>query len=143
MLSPFTAKNIYVRDTSLIDQTNFGVPADKKSFWKPGLNADIKFRKDITEDISFETKYKMFINYLAPFRKFDIDWENTFQMRLTENINMRFLIHFIYDDDVLFPVYDDNDVQIGEKPKLQIREFFSIGFAYKINHKVMRAKRIR
>ena len=30
-----------------------------------------------------------------------------------------------------------------EKARLQIKEFFSIGFVYKINRKVMKAKRIR
>jgi hypothetical protein len=64
-------------------------------------------------------------------------------MKLSEYINMRLMLHFIYDDDVLFPVYDDNDVKIDEKAKLQMKEFFSIGFVYKINHKVMKAKRIR
>lgn len=143
LLSPMTLKNVYVRDTVLIDQTKFGVDADRKSFWEPGLNADLKFKKKITEDITYETKYKMFINYKEPFRKFDINWENTFNMRLSEYINMRFMLHFIYDDDVLFPVYDANDVQTGEKAKLQMKEFFTIGFVYKINHKVMKTRRIR
>jgi hypothetical protein len=143
LLSPFTVKNVYVRDTVLIDQTKFGIDADKKSFWEPGLNADLFFRKSITKDISYETKYKMFLNYKEPFQKFDINWENLFVMKLNEYVNMRLLVHFIYDDDVLFPVYDDNEVKIGEEPKLQVKEFFSIGFAYKINHKVQHSKRLR
>lgn len=143
LLSPFTVKNVYVRDTSLVDQTKFGIDAGKNSFWEPGLNADLFLRKSITKDITYETKYKMFINYKEPFQKLDINWENLFVMKLSEYVNMRLLIHFIYDDDVLFPVYDKNDVKIGEKPKLQVKEFFSIGFAYKINHKVQHSKRIR
>ena len=143
LLSPFTVKNVYVRDTVLIDQTKFGIDADKKSFWEPGLNADLFFRKSITKDISYETKYKMFLNYKEPFQKFDINWENLFVMKLNEYVNMRLLVHLIYDDDVLFPIYDDNEVKIGEEPKLQVKEFFSIGFAYKINHKVQHSKRLR
>lgn len=143
MLSPFTIKNVFVRDTSLIDQTKFGIDANKKSFWEPGLNTDLFLKKSITEDITYETKYKMFINYKAPFQKFDINWENTFVMKLNSYINVRLLVHLIYDDDVLFPVYDDNDVKIGEKAKLQVKEFFSIGFTYKINRNVMHSKRIR
>ncbi|MDB4584458.1 DUF3078 domain-containing protein, partial [Draconibacterium sp.] len=143
LLSPLTIKNVYVRDTAMVDQTKYGIDKNKKSFWEPGLNADMKFKKQITEDIDYETKYKMFLNYKAPFRKFDVNWENTFNMKLSEYINMRLMLHFIYDDDVLFPVYDDNDVKIDEKAKLQMKEFFSIGFVYKINHKVMKAKRIR
>lgn len=143
LLSPLTIKNVYVRDTTLIDQTKFGIPADKNSFWEPGLNADIMYKRNITEDILYETKYKMFINFKQPFSKFDINWENVFTMRLSEYMNMRFMLHFIYDDNVMFPVYDDNDLKVGEKARLQIKEFITIGFAYKINRKVIRTKRIR
>ncbi len=143
LLSPFTIKNVYVRDTLLIDQTKFGVDAHKKSFWEPGLNADIFLRKPIRENITYETKYKMFINYKAPFEKFDINWENAVVAKLTYYTDVRFMMHLIYDDDVLFPVYDSNNVQTGTKTKLQLKEFFSIGFTYKINHNVMRSKRLR
>ncbi len=143
LFSPLTLKNVYVRDTVLIDQTKFGIAPNRKSFWEPGLNADLRFKTNITDDISYQTKYKMFINYKEPFRKYDINWENLFIMRLNDYFNIRLMVHFIYDDDVLFPVYDENDVQIGEEPKLQIKELMTIGFAYKINRKVMKSKRIR
>jgi hypothetical protein len=143
MLSPLTLKNVYVRDTSLIDQTKFGVDADKKSFWEPGLNADIYFKQKIKNDILFSTKYKMFINYKQPFTKFDINWESQIDVPVSEYINIRFMLHLIYDDDVLFPVYDKNEIIVGEKPRLQVKEFFSIGFTYKINHTVMKSKRLR
>lgn len=135
LLSPLTVKNVFVRDTSLIDQTRFGVDPDRKSFWEPGLNADLYFKKIFAENIVYETKYKMFVNYKEPFQKFDVNWENTVNIKLNEFINMRFLLHLIYDDDV--------KVKVGEKSKVQVKEYFSIGFVYKINHKVMHSSRIR
>jgi hypothetical protein len=143
LISPLTVKNVFVRDTSLVDQTRFGIDANKKSFWEPGLNADLYFKKTFAENITYETKYKMFVNYKKPFQKQDLNWENIINLKLNEFINIRFLLHLIYDDDVKFAVYDENDVKIGEKSKLQVKEYFSIGFAYKINHKVMNSKRIR
>jgi hypothetical protein len=143
LLSPLTVKNVFVRDTSLIDQTRFGIEENRKSFWEPGMNADLYFKKNITEDFSYETKYKMFLNYKEPFKKQDINWENTVNFKLNEFITMRFLLHLIYDDDVKFAVYDENNVKIDEKTKLQVKEYFSIGFQYKINHKVMHSKRLR
>ncbi len=143
-LSPLTIKNVFVRDTALIDQTNFGVEADKRSFWEPGLNADVRYRTDLTSDISYETKYKMFINYSAPFSKFDINWENQLEMKVNDHINFRLLVHLIYDDDVLFPIYNEVDgkqVKIGEEPKLQVKELITVGFSYKINRIVTRTKR--
>jgi len=143
LLSPLTLKNMYVRDTVLIDQTNFGIPADKNSSWVPGLNADVGYKRSVTDDISYETKYKMFINYKEPFSKLDIDWENLMIMRLTDNINMRMMVHLIYDSNILFPVYDPTEVKVGEKPKLQIKQLMTVGFSYSINRKVMRTRRIR
>lgn len=143
LLSPLTVKNVYVRDTSLVDQTRFGIDTNRKSFWEPGANADLYFKKIFAENITYETKYKMFVNYKNPFEKQDISWENIVYLKLNEFINMSFLLHLIYDADVKFPVYDENEVKIGEKSKLQVKEYFSIGFIYKINHKVMNSKRIR
>lgn len=141
LLSPLTAKNVYVSDTAKIDQTKFGIDADEKSMWEPGLNTDIKFKKKITPEITYETKYKMFINYIQPIGNLDINWENLVVMQLTENINMRLLIHMIYDENVLFPVEDANGLPQKPKPKLQLKEFFTIGFAYKINKQVTRTRR--
>src|SRR5690606_27903919 len=74
MLSPFTAKNVYVSDTVKIDQTKFGVDADKKGMWEPGLNTDLFFRRKLSPQLTYETKYKMFINYLSPFKHLDVNW---------------------------------------------------------------------
>ncbi len=142
LLSPLTLKNVYVRDTTKFDQTKFGIEANENSFWEPGLNADIYFRKSLKDNITYETKYKMFINYKRPFQKFDVNWENNISVKLNEFINMRFLLHLIYDDDVKYPVFDANDVKIGETTKLQVKEYFSIGFTYKINHNVTHSTRI-
>jgi hypothetical protein len=124
-----------------VDQTKFGIDAGKRGSWEPGLNTDIKYKTQITPDITYETKYKMFINYKG-FDNLDINWENLMVMRLTDHINMRMLVHLIYDSKVLFPVVDANNQPTGEeKPKLQVREFISIGFSYKINRNITRARR--
>lgn len=142
-LSPLTMKNVYVRDTALVNPVSFGIDKGRKAFWEPGLNADLSYKTQITDDISYETKYKMFINYKDPFSKFDLNWENNFKMQLNSYIDLRLMLHFIYDDDVKFPVYDADGNKTGEEAKLQVKEFFTIGFTYKINRKVMRTHRIR
>ena len=141
LLSPLTAKNVFVLDTARIDQTKFGLARDERSAWEPGLNTDIFYRRSINSSITYETKYKMFINYLQPTGNLDVNWENTLHMKLTENINMRLLIHLIYDQKVKSPVYDANDVKIGDKTKLQLKEFFTVGFNYKINKQVTRTRK--
>ncbi len=130
-----------MRDTAKINQVNFGIDEDKRSEWEPGLNMDVFYRKNVGSNITWETKYKMFINYKQPFGNLDMNWENLLIMPLTDHINMRMMVHFIYDEKVLFPVYDANDIKIDDKPKLQLKEFITIGFSYKINRQVTRARR--
>ncbi len=148
-LSPFTSKTVFVRDTLNVDQTNFGVESGRRSFWEPGLNADLKYKKEIMTGYTYETKFKMFINYTEPFKKFDINWENQITMQLTDHINMRLMLYLLYDDNVLFTVkdsegnakLDENNKEI-KKPKLQFKELITLGFTYKINKKVYRTRKL-
>lgn len=141
-LSPITSKTVFVRDTVKINKSNYNIPDGRRSLWIPGLNADIKYKTDITPYISYETKYKMFINYTNPFKKFDIDWENLVVMKVNDYVNLRFMLHLIYDDDILFPVLDNMGNEISKKPKLQVKELITVGFSYKINKKVFKARQI-
>ncbi len=142
-LSPFTAKYIFVRDTARVDQTNYGVPADSRSFWDPGLNADLRYKINLTPTITYETKYKMFINYHSPFKKFDVNWENTVFAQLTDRINMTFMLYLLYDDNVTFPTgkMDSGGKEIY-KAKLQTKELMTVGFSYKINKHVYSRKKL-
>ncbi|MGC9353530.1 MAG: DUF3078 domain-containing protein [Mariniphaga sp.] len=141
-LSPLTAKNVFVKDTAKIDDpTNFGIETGERSYWEPGLNTDVFWRKNLTPEITYETKYKMFINYRQPSGNLDINWENNLVMQLTDHINMRMMVHFIYDEKVLFPVEDANGQALDPKPKLQLKEFITVGFNYKINKQVTRTRR--
>lgn len=142
-ISPITAKNVFVSDTVHIDQTKYGVPANSRSFWEPGLNADLKYKVNFNKQISYETKYKMFINYQAPFKKLDINWENTIVAQLTDRINMTFNLYMLYDDNVTFATgkFDASGAEIY-KAKWQTKELTTIGFSYKLSKHVYQRKKI-
>lgn len=141
-LSPITAKNVFVRDTARIDQTRYGVSANSRSFWEPGLNVDLRYKIDITPRISYETKYKMFLNYQQPFKKVDINWENIIVAQLTNRINMTFMLYMLYDDNVTFPTgkLGTNGKEIF-KPKWQTKELMTVGFSYKINKHIYQRRK--
>lgn len=149
-ISPLTSKQVFVIDTLKIDQTTFGIPRGRTSHWEPGINTDVRYKKDFPGGITYETKYRMFINYLEPKDRFEMEWENMFNMQLNDYISLRAMVHTIYDRKVLFdkldkegnPVLDQDGRKIRE-PKLQLREFVTIGFSYKINRRVVRAREIR
>lgn len=142
-ISPITAKNVFVRDTATIDQTKFGVPANSRSFWEPGFNADVKYKINFNKQIAYETKYKMFINYQSPFKKLDINWENTLVAQLTNRISMTVNLYMLYDDNVTFPTgkmgADGKEIY---KAKWQTKELTTIGFSYKINKRIYERKRV-
>ena len=142
-LSPITAKNVFVRDTALVDQTRYGVSATSRSFWEPGLNVDMRYKIDITPRISYETKYKMFINYQKPFKKLDINWENSIVAQLTDRINMTFMLYMLYDDNITFPTgkMDGDGLEIY-KPKWQTKELMTVGFSYKINRHIYKCRKV-
>ena len=152
-IAPITGKAVFVIDTAKINQTNFGIPADKRIHWEPGINTNLFWNKTFKlkeQNINYVTKFNLFVNYLEPADRFKTEWENTITMRLTERINMQFILHFIYDRKVLFErkdksgnsVLNENGAVIKE-PKLQTREYISIGFAHTINRNPVKAKAIK
>jgi len=142
-ISPITAKYVFVKDTAKIDQTKYGVSATSRSFWEPGLNTDLRYKIDINKQISFETKYKMFLNYQDPFKKIDVSWENTLVAQLTNRINMNMNLFLLYDDNVTFPTgITGQDGKEIFKPKWQTRELMTIGFSYKITRHTYKRKKV-
>jgi len=144
VLSPLTSKTVFVKDTAKVDQTEYGIAENKRRLWDPGLNADLKYKRDIMENISWETKYKMFVNYRSPFKKFDIDWENQITMQVNNYININFMLYMLYDDNVTFATNrTDAEGNTIYKPKWQIKELITVGFAYNINKKLYKRQRIK
>ncbi len=142
-LSPITAKTVYVRDTARIDQTRYGVSAQRQSFWEPGLNADLRYKVNINPKVSYEIKYKMFMNYQQPFKKVDINWENNMVAQLTDRISMSIMLYLLYDDNVTFPTgkkgSDGKDIY---KPKWQTKELMTVGFTYNLDRKIYTRKKV-
>jgi hypothetical protein len=103
-------------------------------------NADLSYKKNFGTNLTYETKYKMFINY-TKLSSFDVNWENTLTAKLTNVINMTMMLNMIYDDDVTFATnrVDSNGKTIY-KPKWQTKELITIGFTYKLNKNVYRRK---
>jgi len=142
-LSPFTAKYVFVSDTARVDQTRFGVSANSQSYWEPGLNTDLRYKIEFNPRISFETKYKMFINYMDPFKKVDVNWENNFVAHLTDRINLTLNLYWLYDSNVTFPTgKTGSDGKEIYEPKLQTKELMTIGFAYKLTRHVYARKKL-
>jgi hypothetical protein len=130
-LSPLTSKTTFVRDTALINPVNFGLEPGKKRNWEPGAIVKLNWHYPIIENIIYDTRAEIFNNYNYPFRKFNIDWEQTLVLQVTQRISSRVMTQVIYDYNVKFPIKDENGKQIAQQAKWQFKELFTIGFNYK------------
>lgn len=142
-VSPMTMKCVSVRDTSLFDQTKFGIEEDAKRYWDLGFNVDVKYARQIMENFRVQTKYKMFMDYQNIFTAYDIDWENTFDFKINDFLRAQVILHLLYDDNVTFDTGElDANGEAIKKAKWQFKEFVSLGFTYTIDKKIKRRRKI-
>ena len=90
--------------------SKFGSTAELKLFWKMSYN------------ISFTSRLFAFTDYDS----FQADWENTLAFEINRFLTTQIYAHLRYDTKT--PSVPDTDWR-----KLQVKEIFSIGFAYKFS----------
>jgi len=130
-LSPFTSKITFVNDTALIDPTHYGLDPGKRRLWEPGAIVKLNWHHAIIEDVIYDTRAEIFNNYRYPFQKFNVDWEQTLVLQVTQRISTRINTQLIYDYNVKFPIKDANGAEVAQQAKWQFKELFTVGFNYK------------
>ena len=130
-LSPMTSKTTYIRDTTLISPIKYGFPPGAKTLWEPGLILKSNWHLKISDNITYDTKGEFFDNYRDAFQKVSAEWDQTFIMQVNRFINVRVMTMMIYDYNTKFPILDASGNVIGQKPKLQFEELFTLGLVYK------------
>jgi len=130
-LSPITSKTTYIRDTLLISPLKYGFPPGAKSLWEPGLIIKSNWHLKISDNITYDTKGEFFDNYKDFFQKVSAEWDQTLIMQVNRFINVRVMTMMIYDYNTKFPVLNATGTVIGQKPKLQFEELFTLGLVYK------------
>lgn len=126
-LAPVTGKITIVNDQVLADAGAFGVDPGKKSRGEFGGYVRAAYKRDITQNIAFQTKADFFSNYLNEPQNIDVNWETLLLMKAGKFITVSFATHLIYDADVLFDVKEDGS---GES-KVQFKQLLGVGLSYK------------
>ena len=141
LLSPLSAKLTYVGDTTKVNPARYNIPAGKKADWQSGFSADVNWNKNFGKNVNYITKLNMFVNYNSFPDSYDIRWENTFNVKVTNYISMALRFYLLYDDDVLFGTgkMDANGKEITET-RWQFQEMISLNFTYAINKLLYRRK---
>jgi hypothetical protein len=107
--APFTYKGTFVPDTANIDQTKYGIPADKKSLNEPGASLQVMNEFKPFKSIIITNRLQLFTNYIHNPQNIDIDWELIASARLNWFTEVRLNTHLIYDDDAKTAKLDKND----------------------------------
>ncbi|MBI9034789.1 MAG: DUF3078 domain-containing protein [Bacteroidales bacterium] len=148
LMSPASGKLTFVQDQGLADKGSFGVqPAvyvgdsliEHGSNLNPefGINAIIKFKKELAKNLDVDSKINLYNNYLDHDREnrwnIDIDWIGSINYNLTDYITTRFAFQMLYDHDTNVPILNEEKEQIGQGPRLQFKQVFGIGLTFKLN----------
>ncbi|MFK7971514.1 MAG: DUF3078 domain-containing protein [Bacteroidia bacterium] len=101
-----------------------------------GANLGVKYRRDLAENVAYQTSANFFTNYLENFGNVDVNWDQLFSFKVNKFLSTTFATSLIYDDDIRFALVDDNGVATGATgPRTQFRHVLSIGFVYSLGDK--------
>ena len=114
-LSPVAINYRYVGRLSL--STSYGLDEGKHSMaeFGPNMTADIVWK--FNDVVTWKSRFYAFTS----FKRAEIEWENTFELRVTKYISANLF---------LFPRFDDAYKYDADLGYWQFKEFSSLGFAY-------------
>lgn len=137
-IAPLSYKTTFVLDTAAVDQTIHGIPSDKRARREFGLQVVVDNTFNPFKNLEITNRVRLFSNYINKPQNVDVDWEMIAEQRINWFFTIKLNLHLIYDDDILFQVYDDNNQPIlhpdGSKrksPKAQFKEFLGISLSFK------------
>jgi hypothetical protein len=129
-LAPLTYKLTLVNDNDLSDAGAFGVNAGKKSKHEFGGYLRLFLKKDLMQNISFQSKLDLFSNYLNKPQNIDVSWECLVSLKVNKFFSATLSTNLLYDDDIDLFIDSNNDGIIDETgPRVQFKEVLAIGLS--------------
>jgi hypothetical protein len=157
-IAPVTAKYTVVNDDSLAFDGAYGVQGYEvdnngnvtnfeNTRMEIGGYLRLNYKKQIMENISYQTNLGLFSNYMNNPQNIDVNWDNILNMKVNKYISASITTSLIYDDDVDIAVLKadgtpeqktlaDGTTQadvIG--PRTQFKYVLGVGFAYTFGDK--------
>ncbi len=135
--SPLSYKGTFVPDTANINQTKYGIAADRRSKNEMGAYFTINSKLVLFDKINMTNRLQLFSNFLSRPQNVDVDWEMIATMPLNWFTDLRVNTHLIYDDNTLLPVYDRDEPVLGpdgkqkKAPMVQFKELLGVSFVFK------------
>lgn len=96
------------------------------SLFQFGAQVKINFKTSINKVFKYETQLVLFTNYLnKPFTHNRVNWDNSISWQMAKYFAVGLDTWLIYDPIVL----------IGDRQRVQFKEFFSVNFTYTFGNK--------
>lgn len=133
--APVTGKMTIVNDDALSNAGAFGVTPGEKSRGEFGSYLTAQFKKDIMENVNFESKLQLFSNYTENPENIDVNLETAILMKINKYLSASLINQLIYDEDIDIPTYDESGNVTDLGPKVQFKNIFGVGFSYKFGDK--------
>jgi len=149
-VSPMAGKLIFVMNQDLANEGKYGVKAavknDDGEIIKPGENLKaelgmqikLRYSHELFKNVDLRSHLVLYNNYADPDLSnrwnIDVDWETLFDFTINRYFVANFYIHLIYDHNTTIPVYEVEDgtrVKTGETIKLQVKQNYGLGLAFK------------
>ena len=91
-----------------------------------------QFKKDVMENVNFQTRIDLFSNYSEEPTHIDVNWEVLIAMKVNKYISATVTTNLIYDHDVDIAVDEDGDDIIDAiGPRTQFKEVLGVGLSVK------------
>jgi len=129
-VAPITSKSTFVMDSLLASQGAFGVTPGKMFREELGGYVRFSYKRDLIDNVTFDTKLDLFTNYLDNPGYIDVNWTTLLTMKVNKYVSCTFSTHLIYDDDIHVPVIREDGTP-GTGPRTQFKQMFGAGLAYK------------
>ena len=123
MISPVAGKVTIVNDTAL--SVAYGVEQGKTIRNEFGGFVKMSLKKELMENVNFQTKLDLFSNYLNNPQNIDVNWEVLIAMKINKYLTASLSTTLLYDDDI-----NILDAQGNYGPRIQFKEVFGIGLSY-------------
>jgi DUF3078 family protein len=128
--APLSYKGTFVPDTANIDQTKYGILADKKSKNEPGVSLMISNKFSPIKNLTLTNRVQLFTNYINNPQNIDVDWELIAVASLNWFTDVRFNAHLIFDDDTKTPKLN-SDNSVSNTARIQFKEMLGFSFIFK------------
>lgn len=128
-ISPVTTKHTFVKDADFLATGGYGVAAGETHRGEFGGYLKMMWKRDLMENVFFQTKADFFSNYTNNPGNLDVTWENMLTMKINSFLAASFGTLLIYDEDIDI-AYDKLDpTKLG--PRAQFKQVLAVGLSRK------------